>query len=280
MRLQEWVGYCHLPQVIGTLQKSLFFIGEGSNGKSVFLETVASILDNVSHLELSELFDRFKIAEIEGKLANICTDVETSKVMDARFKKIVAGESQSAERKFKDPFQFQPFAKILFSANDFMPTKDRTHGFYRRFDILRFDRIFGPEEQKPEMLQDLKKEIQGIFNWGLEGLERLRGQEWQMTRSRFMESCHDEFRRATNPLQIFLEEECIVEKESSVDSTLLREAYKKYCEEHGYKVLSDNNLGQELKRLGIERKRKREESIRVYRYEGLRLLSGGVPSCL
>ena len=279
MRLQEWVGYCLLPQVIGTLQKSLFFIGEGSNGKSVFLETVASILDNVSHLELSELFDRFKIAEIEGKLANICTDVETSKVMDARFKKIVAGEPQSAERKFKDPFQFQPFAKILFSANDFIPTKDRTHGFYRRFDIVRFDRIFGPEEQKPDLLQDLKKEIPGIFNWALEGLERLSNQEWKMTRSRFMESCHEEFRRATNPLQIFLEEECTVEKESSIDSTLLREAYKNFCEERGYKILSDNNLGQELKRLGIERKRKRQEGIRGYVYEGLMLLSGGVPSC-
>ena len=199
--------------------------------------------------------------------------------MDARFKKIVAGETQSAERKFKDPFEFQPFAKILFSANDFIPTKDRTHGFYRRFDIVRFDRIFGPEEQKPDLLQDLKKEITGIFNWGLEGLERLNEQEWKMTSSRFMESCHEEFRRATNPLQIFLEEECTVEKESYIDSTLLREAYKNFCEERGYKILSDNNLGQELKRLGIERKRKRQEGIRGYVYEGLMLLSGGVPSC-
>ncbi len=279
MRLQEWVGYCLLPRVIGTLQKSLFFIGEGSNGKSVFLETIASVLDNVSHLELSELFDRFKIAELEGKLANVCTDVETSKVMDARFKKIVAGETQSAERKFKDPFEFLPFAKILFSANDFIPTKDRTHGFYRRFDVLRFKRIFGPDEQNPELLQNLKKEIPGIFNWALEGLERLSEQEWKMTRSRFMEGCHDEFRRATNPLQIFLEEECTVEKDSSIDSTLLREAYKKYCEERGYKVLSDNNLGQELKRLGHERKRKRRDGIREYFYEGVRLLSGGVPGC-
>ena len=102
-RLQEWAGYCLLPMVQSTLQKSLFFIGEGANGKSVFLETIAAVLNNVTHLELSELFDRFKIAELEGKLANICTDVETSKVMDARFKKIVAGEPQSAERKFKDP---------------------------------------------------------------------------------------------------------------------------------------------------------------------------------
>ena len=279
MRLQEWVGYCLLPRVIGTLQKSLFIIGEGANGKSVFLETIAAVLDNVSHLELSELFERFKIAEIEGKLANICTDVETSKLLDARFKKIVAGETISADRKFKPPFEFQPFAKILFSANDFIPTKDRTHGFYLRFDIVRFDRIFGPEEQKPELLQELKEEVTGIFNWALEGLERLIKQGWQMTRSRFMEGCHDEFRRATNPLQIFLEEECTVEKDSSIDSTLLREAYKKYCEEHGYKVLSDNNLGQELKRLGHERKRKRRDGIREYFYEGVRLLSGGVPSC-
>ena len=124
MRLQEWWATV-FTKVKGTLQKSLFFIGEGSNGKSVFLDTIASVLDNVSHLELSELFDRFKISEIEGKLANICTDVETSKVMDARFKKIVAGETQSAERKFKDPFEFKPFSKILFSANDFIPTKDR-----------------------------------------------------------------------------------------------------------------------------------------------------------
>ena len=279
VRLQEWVGYCLLPQVIGTLQKSLFFIGEGSNGKSVFLETIASVLDNVSHLELSELFDRFKIAEIEGKLANICTDVETSKVMDARFKKIVAGETQSAERKFKDPFEFQPFAKILFSANDFIPTKDRTHGFYRRFDIVRFSRIFGPEEQKPDLLQELKEELPGIFNWALEGLERLSKQEWKMTRSRFMESCHEEFRRATNPLQIFLEEECIVDRDTIIDAALLREAYKNFCDDRGYKILSDNNLGQELKRLGIERKRKRLDGIRGYVYEGVRLLSSGVPSC-
>ena len=141
-----------------------------------------------------------------------------------------------------------------------------------------FDRIFRPEEQKPDLLQDLKKEIPGIFNWGLEGLERLSEQDWKMTRSRFMESCHEEFRRATNPLQIFLEEECTVEKESSIDSTLLRESYKNFCEERGYKILSDNNLGQELKRLGIEIKRKRQEGIRGYVYEGLRLLSGGVPT--
>jgi len=277
-RLQEWAGYCLLPMVYGNLQKSLFFIGEGANGKSVFLETLAAVLDNVSHLELSELFDRFKIAELEGKLANICTDVETSKVMDARFKKIVAGEPQSAERKFKNPFEFQPFAKILFSANEFILTKDRTHGFYRRFDILRFNRIFKLNEQKPDLLQELKKEVPGIFNWALEGLGRLNQQKWIMTKSAYMENCHDEFKRATNPLQLFIEEECVVEGNATVDSNEFRSSYKQYCEDKGYKPLSDNKLGQDLKRLGINKTRIRSEGVRINTYEGIRLLSGSVHS--
>ena len=277
-RLQEWAGYCLLPIVHGNLQKSLFFIGEGANGKSVFLETLAAVLDNVSHLELSELFDRFKIAELEGKLANICTDVETSKVMDARFKKIVAGEPQSAERKFKDPFEFQPFAKILFSANEFIPTKDRTHGFYRRFDILRFNLIFELDEQKPDLLQELKKEVPGIFNWSIEGLERLSQQNWIMTKSAYMENCHNEFKRATNPLQLFIEEECVIEANATVDANELRSYYKQYCEDKGYMVLSDHKVGQELKRLGINKSRKRTEEGRIIIYEGIRLLSGSVHS--
>ena len=277
-RLQEWAGYCLLPMVYGNLQKSLFFIGEGANGKSVFLETLAAVLDNVSHLELSELFDRFKIAELEGKLANICTDVETTKVMDARFKKIVAGEPQSAERKFKNPFEFQPFAKILFSANEFILTKDRTHGFYRRFDILRFNRIFELDEQKPELLQELKKEVPGIFNWALEGLNRLSQQKWIMTKSAYMEDCHNEFKKATNPLQLFIEEECVVEVNATVDSNEFRSIYKHYCDDKGYKPLSDNKLGQELKRHGINKSRIRSEEGRIILYEGIQLLSGSVHS--
>ena len=194
--------------------------------------------------------------------------------MDARFKKIVAGEPQSAERKFKDPFEFQPFAKILFSANDFIPTKDRTHGYYRRFDILKFNRIFNTEEQKPELLQELKEEVPGIFNWALEGLERLSQQKWIMTKSAYMENCHNEFKRATNPLQIFIEEECVVEGNATVASNEFRSSYKQYCEEKGYKALSDNKLGQELKRQGIKKSRKHTEEGRIIIYEGIQLLSG------
>ena len=106
--LQMWCGYLLVPTA--KLQKSLFLIGEGSNGKGVFLMTIQNMLgrNNCSNLEMSELFDKFKVARIRSKLVNISSELETTKVLDARFKKLVAGEPQVAEKKFKDSFEFRP----------------------------------------------------------------------------------------------------------------------------------------------------------------------------
>ncbi len=126
--------------------------------------------------------------------------------------------------------------------------------------------------------RELKEEVPGIFNWALEGLNRLSQKKWRMTKSSYMENCHNEFRRATNPLQLFIEEECVVEVNASVDSNELRSSYKHYCEDKGYKVLSDSNLGKELKRQGVDKFRKRSEGARINEYKGIRLLSGSVHS--
>ena len=128
------------------------------------------------------------------------------------------------------------------------------------------------------MLEELKEEVSGIFNWALEGLERLSQQKWIMTKSAYMEDCHNEFRRATNPLQLFIEEECVVDADATVDANELRRSYKQYCEDKGYKVLSDSKLGQELKRHGMNKNRVRTEEGRIIIYEGIQLLSGSVHS--
>ena len=93
-----------------------------------------------------------------------------------------------------------------------------------------------------------------------------------------MENCHNEFKKATNPLQLFIDEECVLEGNATVDSNELRSIYKHYCEDKGYKVLSDNNLGKELKRQGVDKFRKRSEGDRINEYKGIRLLSGSVHS--
>ena len=69
-----------------------------------------------------------------------------------------------------------------------------------------------------------------------------------------------------------------MEVNAKVDSKELRRRYTQYCEDKGYKVLSDNNLGKELKRQGVDKFRKRSEGDRINEYKGIRLLSGSVHS--
>ena len=270
-RLQEWAGYLLIPTA--KLQRCLLLIGEGANGKSMLLLTLQAMLgkDNVSSLEMAELFDRFKVAMLRGKLANIATDVETSQVLDARFKKLVAGEPQVAEQKYRDPFEFNPFARLLFSANDFIPTKDRSLGFFRRFDVIRFNRVFDESEQDKDLAKTLRNELPGIFNWALAGLVRLEENNWKMTESLAMKQAHEDFKRQVNPLINFLEERCTLDPQGKTSASLLRYEYVEWCKQNGYHPLSDVAFGKELKRLHKEVVRQRESvnGVRSYQYFGL-----------
>lgn len=61
------------------LGKAFILIGDKSNGKSTFLHVVKNMLGdkNIASLDLKELGDRFKTAELFGKLANIGDDIST-----------------------------------------------------------------------------------------------------------------------------------------------------------------------------------------------------------
>ena len=72
--LEEMVGYCMYRR--NELGKAFILIGDKSNGKSTFLHVVKNLLgdQNIASLDLKELGDRFKTAELFGKLANIGDD--------------------------------------------------------------------------------------------------------------------------------------------------------------------------------------------------------------
>lgn len=255
LKLQEWAGYVFLRDI--KIQKCLFLKGEGANGKSVFLETLSAIWSDVSSMELGDIFDRFRVAQLEGKLANVCTEADAHEVMDSRFKKLVSGEPFVVEQKYKDPHQIDPYAKIIFSCNDHIPTRDRSGGFFRRFDVLEFTRIFTPEEQDPDLIPKLLKEAPGIFNWAMEGLKRLSDNDWKMTHSDKFEADTESFSDHSNPLRLFLDENY----EDSVDGYTLkddfRNHYNDWCKQNGFSMMNMFSLSKELKREGFDTSRRR-----------------------
>lgn len=272
-RIQQWFGYCLVPTA--KIERCLFLKGEGSNGKSTLLEVLIGILgqEQVSCLEPQELFDKFKVCIIQDKLANICSDIETSQVFDARFKKLVSGEDQIGEEKQKRAFKFRPYARFIFSANAFIPTRDRSHAFFRRFDVIEFKRIFEEKEQDQDLKEKLKKEIPYIINWALRGLLSLRQNNWKFSESAEFAETKAEFESAVNPVKQFVEEEINVTQkpDDKLKCSALRERYVNWCKSKGYEVMAENKLGCELKRLGIDKIRERECGKLGYFYKGILL---------
>lgn len=143
--LEECIGYCFYRR--NELGKAFILTGDKSNGKSTFLDCVKAILGdgNISALDLKELGDRFSTSMMFGKLANIGDDIgddflQGSQV--ATFKKVVTGNRIKAERKGQDPFEFNPYVKLLFSANDIPRMKDKTGAVLRRLVIIPFNARF------------------------------------------------------------------------------------------------------------------------------------------
>lgn len=207
--LLQSIGYCFYRR--NELRKSFFLLGEKRNGKSTFLDMVGTLLgeDNTANLDLCEIGDRFRTAEITGKLANIGDDINDEWVSNtAIFKKVVSGDVITAERKGKDPFKLRSFAKFFFSANS-LPRLGRgkdSSAVLDRLVIIPFDAKFTKDDvdYDPFIKYKLREEpvMEALIAKAIPALiDVLVNQEFESC-SKVTETLTD-FERSNNPILEF-----------------------------------------------------------------------------
>lgn len=262
MLLEECIGYCFFRK--NELSKAFILTGEGSNGKSVFLDMVKNVLgdNNFSALDLNELDEKFSVATMAGKLANIGDDISDEFLQGraiANFKKLVSGNQVKAEIK-NDPniFFMKPTVKLLFSANDIPPMKDRTGAVLRRLVIVPFNAKFSKDDPDfdPFITWKLRDEevMKYLILLGLEGLKRVI-QNNGFTQSKEVQDELDEFQLLNNPVLSFLRDTDIEQILNQPTKEVFR-IYKIYCVENGYMELKQGNFTKEVnRRLKLEVKR-------------------------
>ncbi len=262
--LEECIGYCFYRR--NELGKAFILTGDKNNGKSTFLDIVKTILGdkNISALDLKELGDRFSTSMMFGKLANIGDDIgddflQGSQV--ATFKKIVTGNRIKAERKGQDPFEFNPFIKLLFSANDIPRMKDKTGAVLRRLVIIPFNARFSkylpdgvtidPDFDpfiKYKLIQ--KESIEYLIKLGVEGLKRVIANN-EFTKSEKVQGQLDEYEEENNPIVAFIADTGIemIENEPTAD---VYKRYQVFCAENAMTPMSNIVFSKQInKRLGF-----------------------------
>ncbi len=268
--LEEAIGYCFYRR--NELGKAFILTGDKSNGKSTFLSMVQTLLgeENIASLDLKELGDRFKTAEMFGKLANIGDDIGDEFIANpAIFKKLVTGERISAERKGQNPFEFNNYSKLLFSANNIPRIKDKTGAVQRRLTIIPFDARFTAADPdfNPYIKHLLKTDevMQYLINLGIAGLKRVLTNR-QFTVSSKVQQAMDEYEENNNPILGFFKE-CEAE-DFQIENEPTNKVYKRYqeyCLANSLQPMSNIEFSKQVNRILNMRVEDKKISGKKYR---------------
>lgn len=247
--IQEMLGYFLVP--VTRAQKCFVIVGEGGAGKSQLLLVLNQVLlgsENVSNVSWQALNERFKTAELFGKLANIFADLPTKNIDDnGIFKALVGEDYLTVEKKNKNPFSFQSKARLLFSCNT-IPRNlgDKSEGFYRRLILIRFDHAVPENIKDPNLLEKLRAEADGIFIFALEGLKRLINNNYKFSETERNKRELEQYREESDNVLSFVGECCELGAGYDYGSTELYNAYKGFCEDSGVKPYSQKNFVKQL----------------------------------
>lgn len=247
--LEECIGYCFYRR--SELRKAFILTGEKENGKSTFLAMLDNLLgkENIANLDLKELGDRFKTAELFGKLANVGDDIGDEFIPNpATFKKLSAGNPMNVEHKGSDPFDFSNYAKLIFSANDIPRIKDKSGAVLSRLVIIPFNARFTVNDPdfdpyiKYKLIQ--KEPMEYLINLGLAGLKRILKNQ-KFTQSAIVDKAITEYEEGNNPVLLFFKEDPKIENEST--GVVYREYYE-FCMANNFQPMSNIEFSKQVKK--------------------------------
>ena len=272
--LEEVVGFCLYRAYF--IAKALMLVGDGSNGKSTFLNLVKAFLgqQNVSGRSLQDLeLHRFAKADLYTRFANIYADLPDKALQSTgTFKMLTGRDLIAAEKKFSQTFHFANYAKLLFSANKVPEANDDTSAFFRRWIIIVFPKAFTGSHADPYILEKLttEAELSGLLNLALAGLKRLL-KTGQFSHSVTTEETKEDYIRKSSPIAAFVLDCLETDSDAFIEKKPLYTVFAEYCRNLQLPtVLQDTFFKNLPKHVTVADYRPKMEGKRLYAFKGVR----------
>lgn len=251
--LSEYMGYIFIKPSLLKLEKVLLLFGTGANGKSVFFEIIYALFgsENISNFSLQSLTDEkgYNRAKLKGKLLNYVSELNAN-FETSVFKQLASGEPIEARLPYKEPFNLTDYAKLMFNCNELPKDAELTNAFFRRFLIIKFDVTIPESGQDKELSKKIiDAELAGVFNWILEGLDRLLLQK-NFSKCAAVDNARSDYEKQSDSVRLFVVENGFqVSPSKYILISELHKMYKTFCIEDGYKPLGKSKFIERLNHL-------------------------------
>ena len=228
-------------------QKIFLLVGNGGNGKSVYLEIIQKLFGdaNVTHVEPTGLPREFERIRLKDSLMNIGSDINSDfsrGEIREWLLKIADGTSVQACYKGMTHVDFIPRCKLIYACNA-MPTAEIINGLNRRMQFVDFpcQYVENPDPSNPKqklrdinIIAKLTRELPGIFNWAYAGYKLLNTVGY-FTDAPEQSQLMQQFEQTSNPVMVFCEDKNF---HGTISRDEIYDWYKMWCDRTGHKPLS------------------------------------------
>ena len=245
--LQEFIGYCLIPCNKG--QRMMVVKGKGGEGKSQIGAVLGAMFgSNMKDGSIGKISEnRFARADLEHILLCVDDDMRMEALRQTNYVKsiVTAQGKMDLERKGKQSYQGWMFARLLaFSNGDLQALYDRSDGFYRRQLVLTTKEKPAGRIDDPDLAEKMKVEVEGIFLWAFEGLQRLVRNNFKFTESQRTKENRETVKRDNNNVYDFLESDGYIrlKADMSISSKELYAIYRMWCDENNLTPLKSRSF--------------------------------------
>ena len=278
--LQRMVGYA----LTGSTQEhALFFLyGTGANGKSVFVNTLATILGDYATNAPMDTFmetrtDRHPtdMAGLRGARFVAAIETEQSKRWaESKLKNLTGGDKISARFMRQDFFEFFPQFKLFVAGNHKPAIRNIDEAMKRRLHLIPFTITVPPERRDKNLQQKLLAERDGILAWAVQGCL-----DWQrhgrLRSPQRVVDATEEYFEAEDALGRWLDERCVRETCAKSLTAELFNDWKQWAEAAGEFVGAQRRFSDQLITRGLEKWR---NGMGVRGFQGIGLKHPSIPA--
>lgn len=270
-QLQEVAGFVLSSPISDRKEKAVLLWGGGANGKSPFLDILSALVGRrrTTAVPLSKMTtDDTTLIGLIGKKLNANSEEESDKVSLARLKQIVSGELISARRIYDLPMDFRVRCRCVFSTNNPPKFEGLDGGVRRRFLVIPFERTVEESRQDNRLAERIiADELPAVVGWALDGLRRLRSNNWVFTASEQSDAALDEMENANNSALDYLRQTW-EPSDWKAELGPLYKLYADWCDQTRRKPMAENRFGRECARMfgpACFGKNAENKSVRMYR---------------
>ncbi len=270
--LQRVFGYALTGD---TREHALFFgHGNGANGKSVLLSTVAGILGDYHRTAPIETFtassgDRHPtdLAMLRGARLVTATETEEGRRWaESRIKQLTGGDVVSARFMRQDFFEYLPAFKLFIAGNHKPSLRSVDEAIRRRFHLIPFTVTIPPEERDSELTAKLKAEWAGVLAWMVKGCL-----EWHAGGLRPPQTVREAtaaYLEAEDAVAAWIEEKCQRDRNAWESSSDLFRSWSEWADRAGEQAGSMKHFTQTIEGRGFTRHKMKT----AQGFDGLRVL--------